>query len=81
MPVENIVNTEECFKNYNLFLKQKKPHADNLSRISSREKYSACNPNKTPCVIYDNHQGVTHILEAPVCIAISLSQHSVKYKL
>ena len=60
---------------------QKKPHADNLSRISSREKYSACNPKKTPYVIYDNHQGVTHILEAPVCIAISLSQHSVKYKL
>ena len=46
MPVENIVSAEECFKSYNLFHKQKKPHADNLSRISSREKYSAYNPNK-----------------------------------
>ena len=36
---------------------------------------------KISYVIYDNHQGVTHILETPVCIIISLSQHSVKYNL
>ena len=63
------------------FIMQKKPHVDNLSRISSRENTEHVIQTKISYVIYNNHQGVTYILEAPVCTVISLNQHGVKYKL
>ena len=59
---------------------QKKPHADNLSRISSREKYSAYNPKKNLiCNIWQSPGCNSYTGSNPVCIVISLSQHSINF--